>query len=56
MFVLRLRTFWVGVLRLPADKPPANSLLWWEKHIFGGRKAEKTPIGAHNVRSQTPFR
>lgn len=40
---------------LPSTKPPQNSLLWWEKHIFGGKKAQKTPIGAHNVRTQTPF-
>lgn len=50
-----LKYVWLPEYR-PSNKPPENSLLWWEKHIFEGRKAEKTPIGAHNVRSQTPFR
>jgi len=35
--------------------PPANSLLWWENHIMDNRPAQKTFIGAHNVRNRTPF-
>lgn len=36
-------------------KPPANSLLWWESHIFGGQQPGKTFLGSHNVRERTPF-
>jgi hypothetical protein len=49
-----LKYVWLPEYR-PVDKPPQNSLMWWEKHIIGGRSAKKTPIGAHNVRNQTPF-
>jgi hypothetical protein len=49
-----LKYVWLPEYR-PVDKPPQNSLMWWEKHIIGGRTAKKTPIGAHNVRNQTPF-
>lgn len=36
-------------------KPPTNSLMWWEQHIYGGMPATKTFLGAHNVRERTPF-
>ena len=36
-------------------KPPTNSLLWWEQHIFGIGNSKKTFMGSHNVRETTPF-
>jgi hypothetical protein len=36
-------------------KPPTNSLLWWEQHMFSEVGSSKTPIGAHNVRSSTRY-
>ena len=39
----------------PTTKPPTNSLLWWEQHIFGIGNSKKTFIGSHNVRETTPF-
>jgi hypothetical protein len=35
--------------------PPANSLLWWEKHIMDNQPVQKSFIGSHNVRQRTPF-
>ena len=41
---------------MDSKKPPINSLLWWEQHIFTNNRAGKTKMGAHNVRDATPFR
>jgi hypothetical protein len=32
---------------------PKNSLLWWEQHLYSQVGTNKTPIGAHNIRSKT---